>query len=269
MVPETSEESGGTRIATDTAGIRELLAPGVSPRQSAAGYLDLLPEEQPSQPDTRSQSLWESNPGPKIYLKLVQPVVRAMGAPPNAETLAVGLRLETGGRVLDVGCGPGVITAGLATAVGPEGVAVGLDLSAAMLTTAAASSGSNLGFLRGNAMQLPFPDGTFDAVCATAMIMLVPDPAAAMREMARVLAPGGWLAVVVPCRGTGLSGLLGASVGRIAGGRMFGPDEIPEMLDSLDVDRVFSNHNDLISTTYARRSVGSGGANSKPGVADV
>jgi arsenite methyltransferase len=229
--------------------LRELLAPGTPWRPHSDGYLDLLEDEQPA--TTRSQALWLSRRGPRIYLRLVQPLVRSLGAPPGAARLAAGLRLVEGATVLDVGCGPGVITAGLA---GVAGFAVGLDVSAPMLRRAATLAPPNLALVRGNAMRLPFRDATFDAVCSTAVLMLVPDPEAALAEMLRVLAPGGRLAVVVACRGNGLAGRLGAQIGRVAGGRMFAADEIATMLDTMAVDRVHGHANDMISTTYARKA---------------
>lgn len=229
--------------------LRELLAPGTSWHPHPDGYLDLLEDEQPA--TTRSQALWLSRRGPRIYLRLVQPLVRSLGAPPGAARLAAGLRLTESATVLDVGCGPGVITAGLA---GVAGFAVGLDVSAPMLRHAAAVAPPNLALVRGDAMGLPFRDATFDAVCSTAVLMLVSDPAAALAEMLRVLVPGGRLAVVVACRGNGLAGRLGAQIGRLAGGRMFAADEIATMLDTMAVDRVLGHANDMISTTYARKA---------------
>jgi arsenite methyltransferase len=85
--------------------------------------------------------------------------------------------------------------------------------------------------------------------------MLLGDTATALAEFARVLKPGGWLGAVVPCSSDGLAGRLGAAVGRVAGGRMFGADEIPGLVEALDFDRVRSQTtNGLISTTYARKS---------------
>src|SRR5919199_2263091 len=77
--------------------------------------------------------------------------------------------LRRGMRVLDVGCGPGTITVGLAETVAP-GRVVGLDLEPSVLAVArahaTAHSTANVAFEAGSATTLPFPDGTFDAVFA-------------------------------------------------------------------------------------------------------
>ncbi|MFI7036792.1 methyltransferase domain-containing protein [Microbispora rosea] len=238
---------------TEPEWLRPLLKPDVPARVSSAGYLDVLPDHDVAAPN-RSQSLWLSGLGPRIYLSLVQPLVRLVGAPPGPGALASGLRLAPGASVLDVGCGPGVITAGLAEAAGREGRAVGLDVSAPMLRQAAAVARPNTGLVRGDAQDLPFRDAVFDAVCSTAMIMILPDPSAALTDMARVLRPGGRIAIVVPCRGGGLVGTIGAYAGRFAGGHMFGPDEVAALLEPLGFDLIRSHANDMISTTYARKA---------------
>ncbi len=101
-------------------------------------------------------------------------------------------------RVLDVGCGPGTITVGLAETVAP-GRVVGLDLEPSVLAQArahaAAHSTANVAFEAGSATTLPFPDGTFDAVFAHTLLEHLRDPVAALLEARRVLRPGGVLGV--------------------------------------------------------------------------
>jgi len=108
------------------------------------------------------------------------------------------LRPERGERVLDVGCGCGLDTFVAATLVGPDGHAVGLDLTAEMLAwprAALAECGlRNLVFLEGSAEELPVADGSFDLVISNGVLNLVPDKVAAFREIHRVLRPGGVLA---------------------------------------------------------------------------
>jgi ubiquinone/menaquinone biosynthesis C-methylase UbiE len=106
--------------------------------------------------------------------------------------------LKNGMSLLDVGCGPGSITCGLAERLAP-GEVVGIDLSPAALATAreaAAARGlGNLRYLEGSVYELPFSDGSFDVVFAHQVLQHLKEPSAAIREMLRVLRSGGWLAV--------------------------------------------------------------------------
>nr|WP_049771693.1 MULTISPECIES: demethylmenaquinone methyltransferase [Thermincola] len=104
--------------------------------------------------------------------------------------------LKPGGRALDVCCGTGMLTLELAKAAGPVGKVVGLDFCGDMLQIAGKNITNtpyikNIEFIQGNAMDLPFPDNYFD--CATIGFGLrnVPDMRQAIREMMRVVKPGG------------------------------------------------------------------------------
>ncbi|MBX5185289.1 class I SAM-dependent methyltransferase [Rhizobium sp. NZLR5] len=113
--------------------------------------------------------------------------------------VAAHLPLKPGDRVLDVGCGPAwfwAATAGLL----PEDLQLTLaDLSPGMVDEAAARCGAlPFGSVQGrqaDAAALPFEDGAFDLVIAMHMLYHLPDPAAGIAEMSRVLKPGGFLAV--------------------------------------------------------------------------
>jgi ubiquinone/menaquinone biosynthesis C-methylase UbiE len=106
--------------------------------------------------------------------------------------------LRPGMRLLDVGCGPGSITRGLAERVAPGDV-IGLDLSKDTLEDArrdAAARGlRNLTFQEGSVYALPFPDASFDVVYAHQVFQHLRERDAALREMLRVLRPGGLAAV--------------------------------------------------------------------------
>ena len=106
-------------------------------------------------------------------------------------------RLKASARVLDVGCGPGTITADLATRV-PDGEVVGIDAAADVLDLARAEAGrrgqANVRFEVGDVYKLGFEDGTFDVVHAHQVLQHLSDPAAALREMRRVCRPGGLVA---------------------------------------------------------------------------
>jgi SAM-dependent methyltransferase len=98
------------------------------------------------------------------------------------------------GLVVDVGCGTGRTLAHLRAGRRGRSV-VGVDVSETMLRTAKAA-GRGGALVAGDGCALPFRDGTASAVLAVHVLYLLPDPTAALREMARVLAPGGPLVVV-------------------------------------------------------------------------
>jgi SAM-dependent methyltransferase len=101
--------------------------------------------------------------------------------------------LEPGMRVLDVGCGPGTITLGLAEAVLPGGACVGVDLepSQVALARATAAGAGNVAFEVASIYALPFADETFDAVFSHALFEHLARPLDALAELRRVLRHGG------------------------------------------------------------------------------
>jgi SAM-dependent methyltransferase len=106
------------------------------------------------------------------------------------------LGLQPGQRVLDVGCGSGVVTRDMARRVSPGGRAVGVDLSAEFLTIArdlaqATGLADVADFREGSALALPFGDAEFDVALAATVLVHVPGGDAAVPEMARVVRPGG------------------------------------------------------------------------------
>ena len=104
--------------------------------------------------------------------------------------------IKQGDRVLDVACGTGVLAREAATSVGPTGRVTGLDLNEGMLAVAR-RFGPAIDWRQGDAAQLPFEDCAFDVVVNQFALMFFPDPVGALREMWRVLAPRGRLAVAV------------------------------------------------------------------------
>lgn len=110
------------------------------------------------------------------------------------------LALTPGERVLDVGCGSGVVTRDLARRVAPGGRAVGLDPSPALLAiaaelAAAAGLADAIEWREGDARALPFDDGRFDAALAVTTLCHIPDGTRAVSELVRVVRPGGRVGV--------------------------------------------------------------------------
>ena len=117
-----------------------------------------------------------------------------------AEILLGSTAIERGSRVLDVACGTGIVGRKAAQIVGDRGKVVGLDLNPGMLAVARKESeavSAETDWREGSATEMPLGDGEFDNVYCQAGIMFFPDRPAALREMRRVLAPGGRLAASV------------------------------------------------------------------------
>jgi demethylmenaquinone methyltransferase / 2-methoxy-6-polyprenyl-1,4-benzoquinol methylase len=104
-------------------------------------------------------------------------------------------RLPPGGRALDVGCGTGDLAIELKRRVGPEGEVFGLDFSERMLEIAR-DKAPDVRFEAGNALELPYPDGDFDAVTVGFGARNFADLGRGLSEMARVTRPGGRLVVL-------------------------------------------------------------------------
>jgi SAM-dependent methyltransferase len=103
--------------------------------------------------------------------------------------------LAADAKVLDVGCGPGTITAGLADHV-PRGHVTGIDAAQGIIDQARAEAGDreNLTFATGDVYALDYPDDSFDVVHAHQVLQHLSDPVRALREMRRVARPGGIVA---------------------------------------------------------------------------
>lgn len=140
------------------------------------------------------------------------------------------LRLAGPQRVLDLACGPGNFTRYLSRELAGPGFAVGLDYSPPMLARALIdNTGPRVGYVRGDARTLPFADGTFDAVCCFGALYLIPDPIRATREMIRVLAPGGRIAISTSHRSPGWFGTVTTVAGGVSGLRVFDTGTFPAL----------------------------------------
>src|ERR671932_1271192 len=104
-----------------------------------------------------------------------------------------------GERAVDVGCGAGIDSLIAAKKVGPDGRVIGVDMTPSMLQKARQAADEaglvNVEFREGYAEALPVPDGWADVVISNGVPNLIPDKAAALSEMARVLKPNGRLQI--------------------------------------------------------------------------
>ena len=207
----------------------DLLADPPAEPDVSNGYLDLLgaaADDGVAKNNGVIQAAWASPIGSFIYdnaQALTRRFIAAMQLPID------WLDIPEGGIALDVGAGPGSVTTSLAHAAGPEGLALGIDISEPMLARAArAAAGPQVGFLRADAQKLPFRDESFDAAISLAVLQLIPDPAAALGEIARVLKPGGRLAVMVPTLRPPVDLWRAMPTG---GARIFGEDEVGDIFE--------------------------------------
>jgi arsenite methyltransferase len=129
---------------------------------------------------------------PEVIIRLPEDVLASYCGVGNPFSLGP---IKKGELVLDVGCGAGVDTIVAAIMAGPEGKAVGMDLTTEMLERARENlrkaSLENVTFQEGSAEDLPFPEASFDAVISNGVFNLVPDKVRALKEVRRVLKPNG------------------------------------------------------------------------------
>lgn len=114
---------------------------------------------------------------------------QAVWTRPTREFLGRKTGLRRARRILDVGCGSGVVTEEMAEAA--HGRVFGLDISPGLLALRPGRPRAR--YVAGDAFHLPFLDAAFDIVTTHFVLMWLPDPATAMREMRRVVRPGGWV----------------------------------------------------------------------------
>jgi arsenite methyltransferase len=209
----------------------ELLADPPADPDVSKGYLDLLGDATDDTPPKNTgviQAAWASGLGSMLYdnaQAFARRLVSVWKLPTD------WLNIPPGGVALDVGSGPGNVTASLARAAGPDGLALGVDISEPMLERAvSAQAGPQVGFLRADAQKLPLRDETVDAAVSLAVLQLIPNPSATLAEMVRVLRPGGRMAVMVPTVGPA------AAVFRLlpaGGAHVFAEDELGDTFESL------------------------------------
>jgi ubiquinone/menaquinone biosynthesis C-methylase UbiE len=128
----------------------------------------------------------------EVYESMFVPAIFGEWAPHLVQAAGVA----PGQAVLDVACGTGVVAREAADRMDGRGRVVGLDLNQGMLAVAGRLR-PDIEWRQGDAAELPFDAGSFDVVLCQAAMMFFPDRARALREMARVAADGGTVAVQV------------------------------------------------------------------------
>jgi ubiquinone/menaquinone biosynthesis C-methylase UbiE len=132
----------------------------------------------------------------ELYERYLVPAITGVWAADLVRRAA----LRPGERVLDVACGTGIVARLAAEQVGAQGAVVGLDLNTAMLEVARALSpppGAPITWTEASVLAMPYPDATFTVVLCQLGLQFFPDRPQALREMRRVLAPGGRLLLSV------------------------------------------------------------------------
>jgi SAM-dependent methyltransferase len=141
---------------------------------------------------TEHESWQVSGDAAEVYEKCFVPAIFGRWAPQIAEAA----RVASEDRVLDVGCGTGVLARAAADRVADESQVTGLDLNEGMLAVARRLR-PQIDWRQGDATKLPVRDESYDVVVSQFALMYFPDRSAAIGEMVRVLKPGGRLAVAV------------------------------------------------------------------------
>jgi SAM-dependent methyltransferase len=187
----------------------------------------------------------EYTPVAESYDRVLVPGIFA----PLAAVVADAVEAAAGDRALDVACGTGALTRVLAERVAPGGEVLGCDPSEGMIAVAR-SRGDGIEYVVAEAGALPFADGRFSVVTCQQGLQFTGDPVASLRELARVAAPGGRLAVACWCdleHDVGFLALaqaadehLGPDAGRAVRGpfRIADPAELRGHLESAGIDDV-------------------------------
>jgi SAM-dependent methyltransferase len=129
----------------------------------------------------------------ELYEAVFVPAIFAEWAPLLADVAGTG----PGQSVIDVACGTGIVARTVAERVGSDGRVVGVDLNPGMLAVARRVR-PGLDWRQADVTALPFDEASFDAALCQMALMFFPDRTAALREMARVVRPGGIVGLCVP-----------------------------------------------------------------------
>ncbi|ETX12808.1 methyltransferase [Roseivivax halodurans JCM 10272] len=152
-----------------------------------------------SEPNSAMAEAWGGDMGRRWVL--LDADLQAQMAEVHA-ALMTRARLQPGERVLDLGCGSGAVTRDAASAVGPEGSVLGLDLSAPLLELARRRAPENARVALGDAQAFHFGGDTFDVVLSRFGVMFFDDPVAAFANVRAAMVPGARLVFAAWAEGT-------------------------------------------------------------------
>jgi len=168
--------------------------------------------------------------------------VPAIGAPVASDLIDLAA-IRPGERVLDVACGTGVVARRAAEKVGGAGTVVGVDINPAMLAVARASAQpeASIEWRAASAEAMPLPDEAFDVVLCQMGLQFMPDKPGALREMRRVMAPGGRVLLNVPGPAAPLFESFSAALARHIGPEAAGMVEhVFSMHDTAEIEQLMS-----------------------------
>jgi SAM-dependent methyltransferase len=211
------------------------------------GYIDLLGASPPARRSLAQRAMKSPTVAAiseRVWHPIMLAALRLHGISICAERERAAAAMELGGeqRVLDVACGPGNFTRLLAGKLGGDGFVIGLDDSLSTMERATTDhSHPRAVYMRADALSLPFDDGAFDAVCCFGALHRVPEPVGVLREMVRVLAPQGRIAVLTSYgRESFLMRKALALVATVCGVRVFDRTTVPALFAAaglIDIDR--------------------------------
>ncbi|SNR79780.1 Methyltransferase domain-containing protein [Haloechinothrix alba] len=222
----------------------------------SAGYLDLLgTPEQVEPPSGLAQRLMRNELVTSIYEDHWRPalgrVLKGPRGPSMSGEVALAidrLGLTPGATVLDVACGTGRFTRSFGSAVGGDGLAVGLDASRPMLDRAVARGAPHdpVAYVRADAMRPPFAEATMDGLCCFAALHMFADPRHALDAFTGVLKPGGRIVLLTSAlRPRPPARILDELAGRLSGLHMFERGEVGDLLLERGFTDVVQDHTGL------------------------
>lgn len=217
-------------------------APAKREFHPATGYLELIEDRgEPVTPATIAMQLPLVS---IIYERLWRPgltrIAKGLSGPSMSDEYAHAqqlMHLKRGDTALDLACGPGNFSRRFARTVGEGGLIVGYDGSRSMLDHAlredSGEQPEQLAYVHGEATELPFKAKSFDSVCCFAALNMFPEPMATLSEIARVLKPGGRLALLTSnISSGGVVSLTARGFGLVSGMKMFHEDQLRDALEA-------------------------------------